>query len=119
MLIGLKSSMRKLVPVFRCGSQEEGRWSSLRWLGTGRDSLVFKDGTRFIQWGKNPVKFSIWLAKDRDMPTFMMDHKWHIIAGSSRFMVGVTYKPLNFAKYWRHNENRTREKTVRATALLS
>jgi len=111
-------STKKLVPVFQCGLLSEGRWSSVRWLGTGWDTLVFNDGTRFVQWGSNPVKFSIWLAEDRETPHFLLDHKWHTVIGNKRYMVGVTYKPLNFAKYWRHNENRTRKTAVRAAALI-
>jgi len=91
-----------------CGETPEGdRWSSFRWRFGGWDSVQYRNGIWFTQYGKKPVKFACYIPKTTNIPNFLKNSRWEIVNKRGGLIAGYTKKPLNFSKLWRTHESRT------------
>lgn len=87
--------------MYRQGRTAEGdRWSFFRWKGFGWDSLFFRDGSKFIQFGRDPVKYICITAKDGKYPLFLLGIGWETVFCTDRIRVGSTVRPKNFKQLW-------------------
>lgn len=116
----MKKFFCQLKPRHYSGSNLEGdRWSSFRWLKNGWDSQVYKDGTRFVQFGKDPIKFISVAPKGEPFKTFLLGARWEVIFHKGRILVGTTIRPKNFTKLWRNIDgNRKKRDGVRTSYKL-
>jgi hypothetical protein len=57
--------------------------------------LTYKNGTKFVQYGRNPVKFVIWLSKGAVTPRFMLQPHWKVLWNTRQLKAGETLKPVD------------------------
>jgi hypothetical protein len=93
-------------PKYRCGYTASGFWSSFRWLAFGWDNLVYTDGTRFVQYGRAPVRFVLIKRPDAPVPKFLLNPFWKTTINKQRIKVGTTTRPIKIASLWRSYEVR-------------
>jgi len=101
-------NLKKLLPRFAVhkvttlnSKQEERSYkaTSFRWFGFGYDSIVYADKSRFLQWGKNPVKFYCKICSEyADEFRFLNnDRVWRTIkihkTKKTNILIGTTLRP--------------------------
>lgn len=87
-------------------SSPKGKLISFRSKKTsGFDFLKIKKKFTFLQIGKNPVKFIIYVPRETDPPMWIYSFGWQIKYRGKRLIIGETVKPLQINKIMRLFEN--------------
>jgi hypothetical protein len=67
------------------------------------DLVLLPDGRKFLQFGKNPIKYIAWLPKDKNFK-FMIGAQWDDFKRWGGLIIGKTKRPLDIRRLY---ENRT------------